>query len=90
MEKVDIGKIIRQGRVSKGISQRELAEEFNITVAAISSWERNITTPQAQMLIYLAEKLEIVDELFGRTSKKEDKIQQILDIVSKIDKKIDV
>ena len=89
MEKIDIGKIIKQGRINKNISQRELAEEYNVTPAAISAWERNKTSPPAQILILLDKKLDIVEELFGyEKPKKESENEKLWKAINEIREKI--
>ncbi|WP_372365549.1 helix-turn-helix domain-containing protein [Candidatus Uabimicrobium sp. HlEnr_7] len=89
MEKINIGKIIREGRINQNISQRQLANEYNVTPAAISAWERNKTSPPAHVLILLAKKLDIVEELFGYPKpKKEDENQKIWNAINEIREKI--
>ncbi len=87
MEKVNIGKIIKQGRIDKNIPQKDLAKELNVTSAALSAWENNRRNPPVQTFILLAKKLDIVGELFGETDKKKkDEIEEIWKAISRIEK----
>lgn len=53
-------------RKSKGISQEELAVRLNVVRQTISKWEKGLTVPDADMLIRIAEILEVnVSELLG-------------------------
>ena len=50
-------------------NQEELAEKLDVSPAAISKWERGISTPELNMVCKLADCFEIsVDELLGRTN----------------------
>lgn len=52
-------------RVSKGMTQEELANELKVSTATIIHWERDITTPTPKMLKTLAEYFGcLVKELF--------------------------
>ena len=90
MSQLNLGKLIKQARIDKNISQKELADEFGVTSSAISAWERNKTTPPAYVLIELAKKLEIVDEIFGRskTQSRQDEISDIWDAIKEIREKV--
>lgn len=52
-----------------GLTQEELAEKLDVSAAAISKWERGISTPELSMVCKMADCFEIsVDELLGRTN----------------------
>jgi len=90
VEKVNVGKIIKQARIDKDISQRDLAKELGVTPAALSAWETNKRNPPIQTLIILAKRLEIIDELFGRNSNtNNDEIKKIWQAISRIEKKLE-
>ena len=60
--------IIAQRR-KRGLTQEELAEKLDVSPAAISKWERGISTPELNMVCNLADCFEIsVDELLGRAN----------------------
>ena len=56
-------------RKKRGLTQEKLAEKLDVSSAAISKWERGISTPELSMVCKLADCFEIsVDELLGRTN----------------------
>jgi len=60
---VEIGKIIKERRLEKGLTQQELANLLNVSMQAVSKWERG-GTPDIMLLVPLAKVLEIsLDEL---------------------------
>ena len=53
-------------RKQKGFSQEELATRLHVARQTISKWEKNLSVPDADTLICLAEILEVsVSELLG-------------------------
>ena len=64
---MDVGKtgaLIRQLRVSKGMTQREVAQQLIVSEQAVSKWERDLSCPDVGSLPRLAEVLGIsLDEL---------------------------
>ena len=64
-----MSKSIVAQRKKRGLTQEELAEKLDVSPAAISKWERGISTPKLSMVCKLADCFEIsVDELLGRTN----------------------
>lgn len=55
----DISKNIRKLRVTKGMSQTQLAEKLHITRQTVSSWETGNSNPDVGMLMKIAEALEV-------------------------------
>lgn len=56
-------------RKKRGLTQEELAEKLDVSPAAVSKWERGISTPELSMVCKLADCFEItVDELLGRAN----------------------
>jgi transcriptional regulator with XRE-family HTH domain len=61
-----IGKIIKEARVSKGMTQIELSKILMVSDKAISKWERGICCPDISLLIPISEALNIdLYELLG-------------------------
>ncbi len=55
-------------RMAKRMTQEQLAEVLSISPAAISKWERNLSTPSIEMLWALADYFDCsIDELVGRS-----------------------
>ena len=62
-------------RMAKRISQEQLAAILNISPAAVSRWERNLSKPSIEMLWALADFFECsIDELVGRTLIQVEKV----------------
>lgn len=60
-------------RKQKGFSQEELASRLHVVRQAISKWEKNLSVPDADTLIRLAEILEVsVSELLGSKIENEN------------------
>ena len=57
---------IKTIRKSKGLSQEELAVRLNVVRQTVSKWENDLSVPDADLLISLAEVLETpVSDLLG-------------------------
>lgn len=59
METKTIGKTISEHRKQKGLTQRTLAEQLNVTDKAVSKWERDIARPDINTVPKLSEILDI-------------------------------
>ena len=60
-------------RKQKGFSQEELASRLHVVRQPISKWEKNLSVPDADTLIRLAEILEVsVSELLGSKIENEN------------------
>lgn len=54
-------------RHKKGLTQEVLAIKLNVTRQTISKWEKGISVPDAEMLVLLAESLEVsISQLLGQ------------------------
>ena len=60
MDNIRIGKTIKELRVNKGLSQKDVANICNITAPAVSKWERGESIPDIS-------SLESISHLFGVT-----------------------
>jgi len=64
MERKSIGTFIAALRKANGMTQRELAEQLNVSDKAVSRWERDECAPDISLLPVLAELFSVtVDEL---------------------------
>ena len=59
MTNKSMGEVISTLRKEKGMTQKELADQLNITDKAVSKWERNIAFPDTATIPKLAEILEV-------------------------------
>lgn len=66
-EKMDFGTKIAYYRKERGMTQEELASQFDISNQAVSKWETGQSYPDVELLPKIADFFEIsLDELFGR------------------------
>ncbi len=64
----NIGKIIKEERTQKKLTQEELAKQIGVTQDSISLWEQGKRIPDTQYIILLCKVLEISsDYLLGLT-----------------------
>lgn len=64
-----IGENIKKLRVSKGWTQKDLANKLFVTAQAISRWENNEVEPSATTLYEMSRIFEVsIDELFGKSA----------------------
>ncbi len=76
---LSLGQKIRELRHRDGRTQEVLAEALGVTSQAISRWEANGGYPDMEMLPAIANYFHIsIDELFGYSSDREEKINAIL------------
>ena len=62
---------IAELRKAKGMTQKDLAEQMNVTDKAVSKWERNLACPDINSLPKLAEVLGISVEELLQVSKEQ-------------------
>ena len=66
---VEIGENIKKLRKAKRMTQKEVANQLNVTPQTISKWERNISYPDLDMLVRLSQLFHIsTDALLGNTN----------------------
>lgn len=65
---VEIGENIKKLRKAKRMTQKEVANQLNVTPQTISKWDRNISYPDLDMLVKLSQLFHIsTDALLGNT-----------------------
>ena len=76
-------------RKQKGFSQEELATRLHVARQTISKWEKNLSVPDADTLIRLAEILEVsVSELLGEKIENENATSEGVKISVNIEKNL--
>lgn len=66
MTSKSMGEIISRRRKEKGMTQKELADQLNVTDKAVSKWERSIACPDTQTIPKLAQVLGLsIEELLS-------------------------
>ena len=64
--KINIGANIKRLRRERELTQEQLAEALNVSITAVSKWERNETYPDITLLFPLAHYFDVsLDELMG-------------------------
>ena len=76
-------------RKQKGLPQEELAIRLNVVRQTISKWEKGISVPDSDMLIRLAEILEVnVGDLLGKKIEEEDKRDALTEQLVRINEQL--
>lgn len=62
-----LGKILKELRNEKSLSQQELAKQIGVSQKAIDYWEREVNEPKASYIVKLADFFETsADYILGR------------------------
>ena len=84
------GEIIRKIRITRNLSQVQLAKELNVSKQTVSNWENDNILPSIEMLVKLAKFLSVSTdylleldnrrymEITGLTDTQLEHIQQII------------
>ncbi len=76
-------------RMKKGMTQEELATRLNVVRQTISKWEKGLSVPDSDLLIRLAEILEVsVSELLGSKIEIEEKPDALAEQLSRINEQL--
>lgn len=68
---MNLGDRIKQLRLEKNISQKDLAKHFNIARSTLSQYESNLRSPSDEMKLKISEYFNVsLDYLLGKTDKK--------------------
>lgn len=79
---MEIGKVIKQARINKKITQEQLAEALGVTTQAVSKWETDCSYPDITLISSIANYLDVSsDELLG--IKLEERKRNINKIIEK-------
>lgn len=83
------GENLKTLRKQKGFSQEELATRLHVVRQTISKWEKELSVPDADTLIRLAEILDVsVSELLGEKIEKENAVSDVAEQLSKINEQL--
>ena len=83
------GENLKTLRKQKGFSQEELATRLHVVRQTISKWEKNLSVPDADTLIRLAEILEVsVSELLGVKIENENTASDVAEQLSRINEQL--
>ena len=76
-----IGKIIRQLRKEKKLTQEKLAELLNVTPQAVSKWENDTGIPDVSQIIPLSNIFEVSTDIILGKERFETEEEVIEDVV---------
>ena len=83
-----INQNIKHFRKAKGLSQEEMAVKLNVVRQTVSKWENGLSVPDAQMLIQMAEILEVsVNQLLGIKANTPDLSREFAQLKQALEKK---
>ena len=73
MNQIKIGEFLRELRKEKGLTQEQLAEQFNISRRSVSRWETGSNMPDVGLLIEIADFFEVdIREIIDGQRKSEN------------------
>ena len=73
MNQVKIGEFLRELRKEKGLTQEQLAEQFNISRRSVSRWETGSNMPDVGLLIEIADFFDVdIREIIDGERKSEN------------------
>ena len=76
-------------RKKKGITQEELAARLNVVRQTVSKWEKGLSVPDSELLIKLAEILEVpVSRLLGSKIEEEEQPDDLAEQLSRINEQL--
>ena len=86
MDQNKIGKFIKKLRKDNHLTQKELAEKYNVTYQAVSKWENGINLPEVSLIRQMSKdfNISIDDILDGEVGIKKKNNKLILIILSTI------
>ena len=64
MDQVKIGSFIKELRKEKGLTQEQLAEQFQVSRRTISRWENGSNLPDLDLLIEMADALVVYRRIY--------------------------
>ena len=73
MNNEKIGKLIKKIRIKNNLTQKQLAEELNVTYQAVSKWENGKNIPDIEILTILCNKYNIDIDSFLKGKYKKNK-----------------
>ena len=88
MSSKSMGETISTLRKEKGLTQKELADQLNITDKAVSKWERDAACPDTQLIPKLAEIFGVsIEELMNANSAavpvKHNTVENMINLILK-------
>ena len=85
MNQQKIGSFIRELRKEQGITQEQLAEQFNISARTISRWETGHNMPDISLLVEISEFFDVsIPEIINGERKSENMNEEVKEVAEKL------
>ena len=85
MNQQKTGEFLKQLRKSKGLTQEQLAEHFNLSSRTVSRWETGSNMPSVDMLIELADFYDVdIRQIIDGEKKSGNMDQETKDALKKV------
>ena len=85
MNQIRIGEFLKELRKEKGITQEQLAEQFNVSRRSVSRWETGSNMPDITLLVELAEFYDVsISEIIDGERKSEKMNEEVKETALKL------
>ena len=85
MDQIKIGSFLKELRKEKGLTQEQLAEEFNVSGKTVSRWENGNNMPDISVLVELSEFYDVdIREIIDGERKNKAVNEEINDTLEKV------
>ena len=81
MDQIKIGEFLKELRKEKGLTQEQLAEQFNVSRRSVSRWETGKNMPDISLLVEIAEFYETsISEIINGERKSEKMNEEVKEL----------
>ncbi|MBQ8194442.1 MAG: helix-turn-helix transcriptional regulator [Oscillospiraceae bacterium] len=85
MDQVKIGEFLKNLRKEKGLTQEQLAEQYNVSRRSVSRWETGSNMPDLSILVELAEFYDVdIKEIIDGARKSEMMNEEVKEVAVKM------
>ena len=85
MDQIKIGNFLKELRKEKGLTQEQLAEEFNVSGRTVSRWENGNNMPDISILVELSEFYDVdIREIINGERKNKDMDEEMKVTLEKV------
>ena len=85
MNQQKIGSFIRELRKEQGMTQEQLAEQFNVSARTISRWETGHNMPDISLLVEISEFFDVsIPEIINGERKSEKMNEEVKEVAEKL------
>ena len=78
---MEIGKVIKQLRIERNITQEELANELNVSIQTISRWENSVNCPDLSMVPLIALFFDVTTDYLLGVERRAKSMKKLLKTV---------